>query len=41
MAKRKAGPKKAKQATDSQNGGFVTLTKELFQAATTFRTLLP
>ncbi|HWL38865.1 MAG TPA: hypothetical protein VNO75_01410 [Gemmatimonadaceae bacterium] len=33
MAKRKAGTKKAKQATDGQNGGIVALTKELFQAA--------
>lgn len=37
MAKRKAGTKKAKQATDGQNGGVVALTKELFQAAITFR----
>ena len=37
MAKRKAGPKKAKQATDGQNGGVVALTKELFQAAITLR----
>ena len=37
MAKRKAGTKKAKQATDSQNGGVVALTKELFQAAITLR----
>ncbi len=35
MAKRKAGTKKAKQATDGQNGGVVALTKELFQAAIT------
>ena len=37
MAKRKAGTKKAKQATDDQNGGVVALTKELFQAAITLR----
>jgi type I restriction enzyme M protein len=37
MAKRKAGTKKAKQATDAQNGGVVALTKELFQAAITLR----
>ena len=37
MAKRKAGTKKAKQATDSPNGGVVALTKELFQAAITLR----
>ena len=37
MAKRKAGTKKAKQATDGQNGGVVALTKELFQAAITLR----
>jgi type I restriction-modification system DNA methylase subunit len=37
MAKRKAGTKKAKQATDGQNGGIVALTKELFQAAITLR----
>jgi hypothetical protein len=37
MAKRKAGTKKGKQATDGQNGGIVSLTKELFQAAITLR----
>lgn len=37
MAKRKAGAKKPKQATDGQNGGIVSLTKELFQAAITLR----
>ena len=37
MAKRKAGTKKAKQATDGKNGGVVALTKELFQAAITLR----
>jgi type I restriction enzyme M protein len=37
MAKRKAGTKKAKRATDGQNGGVVALTKELFQAAITLR----
>jgi type I restriction enzyme M protein len=37
MAKRKAGTKKSKQAADSQNGGIVALTKELFQAAITLR----
>ena len=37
MAKRRAGTKKAKQATDGQNGGVVALTKELFQAAITLR----
>ena len=37
MAKRKAGTKKPKQATDGQNGGIVSLTKELFQAAITLR----
>ena len=37
MAKRKAGTKKAKQATDGENGGVVALTKELFQAAITLR----
>ena len=37
MAKRKAGKNKAKQATDGQNGGIVSLTKELFQAAITLR----
>ncbi len=37
MAKRKAGTKKAKQATDDQKGGIVGLTKELFQAAITLR----
>ena len=40
MAKRKAGTKKAKQATDGQNGGVVALTKELFQAAITLRGLV-
>src|SRR6266850_1983590 len=37
MAKRKAGTKKGKQATDSHNGGVVALTRELFQAAITLR----
>ena len=37
MAKRKAGTKKATQATEGQNGGVVALTKELFQAAITLR----
>jgi len=37
MAKRKAGTKKANQATDGQNGGVIALTKELFQAAITLR----
>ncbi len=37
MAKRKAGTKKGKEATDSQNGGVIALTKELFQAAITLR----
>ena len=33
MAKRKAGNKKTKQAGNGENGGIVSLTKELFQAA--------
>ena len=37
MAKRKAGIKKAKPATDGQNGGVFALTKEPFQAAITLR----
>jgi len=37
VAKRKSITKKAKQATDGQNGGIVSLTKELFQAAITLR----
>src|SRR5947207_14962723 len=37
MAKRKGGTKKAKQATDGQNGGIVAPTKELFQASITLR----
>src|SRR5438093_3731808 len=37
MAKRKGGTKSGKQATDGQNGGIVSLTKELFQAAITLR----
>ena len=37
MAKRKAGNKKAKQAGNGDNGGIVSLTKELFQAAITLR----
>jgi hypothetical protein len=37
MAKRKAGNKKAKQAGNGENGGIVSLTKELFQAAITLR----
>jgi type I restriction-modification system DNA methylase subunit len=35
MAKRKAGNKKGKQAGNGENGGIVSLTKELFQAAIT------
>ena len=38
MAKRKAaGNKKTKQAGNGENGGIVSLTKELFQAAITLR----
>jgi type I restriction enzyme M protein len=37
MAKRKAGTKKTKQAGNGENGGIVSLTKELFQAAITLR----
>ena len=37
MAKRKAGSKKVKQAGNGENGGIVSLTKELFQAAITLR----
>ena len=37
MAKRKAGNKKTKQAANGENGGIVSLTKELFQAAITLR----
>src|SRR5438874_13280879 len=37
MAKRKAGNKKTKQASNGENGGIVALTKELFQAAITLR----
>lgn len=37
MAKRIAGNKKAKQAGNGENGGIVSLTKELFQAAITLR----
>ena len=37
MAKRKTGNKKAKQAGNGENGGIVSLTKELFQAAITLR----
>src|SRR5438034_5404148 len=37
MAKRKAGKKKTRQAATGENGGIVSLTKELFQAAITLR----
>jgi type I restriction enzyme M protein len=37
MAKRKAGNKQTKQAGNGDNGGIVSLTKELFQAAITLR----
>jgi type I restriction enzyme M protein len=37
MAKRKAGNKKTKHAGNGENGGIVSLTKELFQAAITLR----
>src|SRR5262245_45758602 len=37
MAKRKSATKKPKQTAEGQNGGIVTLTKELFQAAITLR----
>ena len=37
MAKRKSATKKPKQADDGQNGGIVSLTKELFQAAIPLR----
>lgn len=37
MAKRKAGTKKSEQAGKGDNGGIVSLTKELFQAAITLR----
>jgi type I restriction enzyme M protein len=37
MAKQKSATKKSKQAADGQNGGIVSLTKELFQAAITLR----
>jgi type I restriction-modification system DNA methylase subunit len=37
MAKRKAGTKKTKQAGNGENGGIISLTKELFQAAITLR----
>ena len=37
MAKRKAAGKKTKQAGNGENGGIVSLTKELFQAAITLR----
>jgi hypothetical protein len=35
MPKRKAGNKKTLQAGNGENGGIVSLTKELFQAAIT------
>ena len=35
MPNRKAATRKTKQATDGQDGGIVSLTKELFQAAIT------
>jgi hypothetical protein len=35
--KRKSATKKSKQAAEGQNGGVVSLTKELFQAAITLR----
>jgi type I restriction enzyme M protein len=37
MAKRNAGTKKTRQAGNGENGGIVSLTKELFQAAITLR----
>lgn len=37
MAKRKAGNRKTKQGGNGENGGIVSLTKELFQAAITLR----
>src|SRR5439155_7180842 len=37
MAKRKPATKNPNQTTDGQNGGIVSLTKELFQAAITLR----
>jgi type I restriction enzyme M protein len=37
MAKRESGTKNSKQATNGENGGIVTLTKKLFQAAITLR----
>jgi type I restriction enzyme M protein len=37
MAKRKSTTKKSIEAADGQNGGIVSLTKELFQAAITLR----
>jgi hypothetical protein len=37
MAKRKPGNNKTKQAANGDNGGIVSLTKELFQAAITLR----
>ena len=37
MAKRKPRTKNSKQTTNGENGGIVTLTKELFQAAITLR----
>src|SRR3954463_854534 len=37
MAKRIAGNKKTKQAGNGENGGIVSLTKELFQAAVRLR----
>ena len=37
MAKRKTGNKATKQAGNGENGGIVSLTKELFQAAITLR----
>ena len=37
MAKRKARNKKTTQASNGENGGIVSLTKELFQAAITLR----
>jgi len=37
MAKRKPVTKNPNQTTDGQNGGIVSLTKELFQVAITLR----
>src|SRR3954464_8365897 len=37
MAKRKPAPTRAKRTPNAQNGGIVSLTKELFQAAITLR----